>query len=126
KRFDYLPFGEEILTGTNLRGSDYGDGATGNRMMFTGQLRDSESGLDYFGARYMSSGLGRFSSPDPKGAGADVQNPKSWNGYMYALNNPLAYVDPNGKWPFYVHNRIYEETFGGIFNSSEMKLVEQA
>jgi len=32
---------------------------------FTGKERDSESGLDNFGARYNSSNFGRFMSPDP-------------------------------------------------------------
>ena len=29
---------------------------------YTGKERDAESGLDYFGARYMSSSMGRFMS----------------------------------------------------------------
>jgi RHS repeat-associated protein len=32
---------------------------------FTGKERDSESGNDYFGARYFGSNMGRFLSPDP-------------------------------------------------------------
>jgi RHS repeat-associated protein len=31
---------------------------------FTGKERDAETGLDYFGARYLSSAQGRFTSPD--------------------------------------------------------------
>ena len=31
---------------------------------YTGKERDTESGLDYFGARYLSSSMGRFMSPD--------------------------------------------------------------
>jgi RHS repeat-associated protein len=31
---------------------------------FTGKERDTESGLDMFGARYYGSGLGRFMTPD--------------------------------------------------------------
>ena len=31
---------------------------------FTGKERDTESGLDYFGARYYTSSMGRFMSPD--------------------------------------------------------------
>ena len=31
---------------------------------FTGKERDSETGLDYFGARYYSGAQGRFTSPD--------------------------------------------------------------
>ncbi len=42
---------------------------------FTGKERDSESGLDNFGARYDSSQYGRFMTPDPGNAGADPYNP---------------------------------------------------
>ena len=35
------------------------------RSRFTGRERDAETGLDYFGARYMSAAQGRFTSPDP-------------------------------------------------------------
>ena len=34
---------------------------------FTGKERDTESGLDYFGARFNANTMGRFKSPDPKG-----------------------------------------------------------
>jgi RHS repeat-associated protein len=64
---------------------------------FTGKERDSESGLDYFGARYMSSSMGRFMSPDPSGLYyADPRNPQSLNLYTYGLNNPLSNIDPTG------------------------------
>jgi RHS repeat-associated protein len=65
---------------------------------FTGKERDTESGLDYFGARYMSSSMGRFMSPDPGWyLQADVKNPQSWNQYSYVLNNPLINTDPDGR-----------------------------
>jgi RHS repeat-associated protein len=38
--------------------------ASGNHYKFTGKERDSESGLDMFGARYYGSSLGRFMTPD--------------------------------------------------------------
>jgi RHS repeat-associated protein len=38
---------------------------TSSSTFFTGKERDTESGLDYFGARYNSSNMGRFMSPDP-------------------------------------------------------------
>ena len=63
----------------------------------SGKERDTESGLDYFGARYYSSNMGRFSSPDPSGLYyADPRNPQSLNLYSYALNNPLRMIDPSG------------------------------
>jgi RHS repeat-associated protein len=65
---------------------------------FTSKERDAETGLDYFGARYMSSAQGRFSSPDPLGMNIlRVLNPQRWNMYAYAVNNPLAYTDPDGR-----------------------------
>jgi RHS repeat-associated protein len=55
------------------------------------------NGLDFFGARYLSSAQGRFTSPDPLGAGAGrEEDPQSWNLYAYGRNNPLKYVDPLG------------------------------
>ena len=63
---------------------------------FTGQERDAETALDFFQARYFSGGLGRFMSPDPGNAGADLTNPQSLNGYGYVLGNPLGLVDPSG------------------------------
>ena len=64
---------------------------------FTGKERDAETGLDYFGARYMSSAQGRFTSPDKPFADQHLENPQSWNLYLYTRNNPLAFVDPTGR-----------------------------
>ena len=67
------------------------------RSRYTGKERDSESSLDYFGARMYGSTMGRFMSPDPSGLlAAKPQNPQSWNMYAYAMNNPLINIDPTG------------------------------
>ncbi|MGA3127389.1 MAG: RHS repeat-associated core domain-containing protein [Candidatus Korobacteraceae bacterium] len=68
---------------------------------FTGKERDAETNNDYFGARYYSSVMGRFMSPDwANGADAvpyaDFGNPQSLNLYGYVRNNPLAGVDADG------------------------------
>jgi RHS repeat-associated protein len=63
----------------------------------TGKERDSESGNDYFGARYYSSGMGRFMSPDPSMESVRMDNPQTWNKYSYVLNNPLELTDPTGE-----------------------------
>lgn len=68
---------------------------------FTGKERDQESGLDYFGARYYASTMGRFMSPDWDSSPvaipyADRTNPQSFNLYSYAGNNPLSRTDPDG------------------------------
>lgn len=65
--------------------------------MISGKERDAETGLDYFGARYMSSAQGRFTSPDKPFADQHPANPQSWNLYAYTLNNPLRYIDDTGE-----------------------------
>jgi len=68
---------------------------------FTGKERDTESGNDYFGARYYSSAMGRFLSPDWSATEdpvpyAQMDDPQSLNLYSYVRNNPLARIDADG------------------------------
>jgi RHS repeat-associated protein len=58
---------------------------------------DGATQLDYFGARYLSSAMGRFASVDPSMESVVLRNPQSWNRYAYTINNPLRYIDPNGE-----------------------------
>jgi RHS repeat-associated protein len=86
---DFYPFGGERAYATTCT----------QTYKFTGKERDSESNLDNFRARYDSSGLGRFMSPDPAGLKAvHLLNPQTWNWYAYTMSNPLRYTDPTGKY----------------------------
>ena len=98
KRYDYLPFGEEIPASVGGRSSVPGyPAADSTRQRFTGKERDHESGLDYLGARYLSGAQGRFTSPDRGGFHqGHVLNPQKWNQYACVLNDPLNLVDPGG------------------------------
>jgi RHS repeat-associated protein len=82
-----LPFGD----GLSCSSSDP------SPMHFTGKERDSESGLDNFGARYYASTFGRFASPDELLADQNRSNPQSWNLYNYVRDNPLYNTDPDGR-----------------------------
>jgi len=96
-RHDYMPFGEEL--GAPVGGRTTGMGfsvADGNRKKFTGYERDSETGLDFAQARYYSSTLGRFASPDPFGGSMITGDPQSFNRYAYVGNNPVNATDPSG------------------------------
>jgi RHS repeat-associated protein len=86
---------------------------------YTGKERDTESGLDYFGARYMSSNMGRFMSPDysdtPEAVPfGDLENPQSLNLYSYVGNNPLSNIDEDGHC-----DELYTEvsSFNGVVQS---------
>jgi RHS repeat-associated protein len=81
-----------------IKGSLY-DGDAGSRS--TGKERDAESGNDYFGARYYSSAMGRFMSPDWSAKVEPVpysklDDPQSLNLYAYVRNNPILGVDADG------------------------------
>jgi RHS repeat-associated protein len=80
---DYYPYGASNCSPSSI-----------NNYLFTAKERDSESGLDNFGARYYSSQYGRFMSPDPVGGKRD--DPQSLNKYSYVRNNPLSRTDPTG------------------------------
>jgi RHS repeat-associated protein len=95
ERHDYLPFGEECTTGACAANPGLG---AGQPRKFTGKERDQETGLDYFGARYYGSKIGRFSTVDPVYTWREnLVDPQRWNRYAYARNNPLRYVDPDGR-----------------------------
>ena len=89
----FMPFGGELP-----------DGSTAMHYKFTGKERDAESGLDYFGARYYASSMGRWMSPDWSAKAEPVPysklgDPQTLNLYGYLTNNPLSRTDPDGHGP---------------------------
>jgi RHS repeat-associated protein len=88
---DFYPWGGELQFLNNDT----------NHYKFTGKERDSESGLDYFGARYYSNGMGRWVSADWSAGPATVpyahlDNPQTLNLYSYVDNNPINGIDADG------------------------------
>jgi RHS repeat-associated protein len=88
-----LPFGDSLNCTQSIQ--------TPTEHHFTGKERDTESGNDYFGARYYASSMGRFLSPDWSAkvapvAYAKLDDPQTLNLYAYVGNNPLSRVDPTG------------------------------
>jgi RHS repeat-associated protein len=79
----YYPYGEEITSTNN------------DTYKYAQTYRDSDSGLDYAGARYYAGGVGRFLTPDPTGA-ATRRAPQGWNQYAYAGGDPVNNADPRG------------------------------
>jgi RHS repeat-associated protein len=93
---DYKPFGEEFTV----------DASHENDKRFVGKEKDEETGLNYFGARYLSAKTGRFLAPDPvravEGSSGQVNqsmlaNPQRISVYGYGLNNPYKFLDPDGR-----------------------------
>jgi len=61
---------------------------------FTGQIKDDETDLYYYNARYYDADMGRFIQADT--VISDMANPQSYNRYSYCVNDPLVYNDPSG------------------------------
>jgi RHS repeat-associated protein len=61
---------------------------------FSDRELDPESGLQYFGARFYISAIGRFASCDNWADHVELTG-----AYAYARNNPLRYIDPLGTDP---------------------------
>jgi RHS repeat-associated protein len=94
-----LPYGDQLNCFSPIEAATTADDST--PLHFTGKERDTESGNDYFGARYYASSMGRFLSPDWSAKAepvpyAKMDDPQSLNLYSYVRNNPLARTDPDG------------------------------
>lgn len=85
EKTSYEPYGEVKAGGTK---SKWG---------YTGQEKDSETGLNYYDARYYDPHIHRFTQPDE--IIHDPYNPQDLNRYAYVRNNPLKYTDPTGNIP---------------------------
>jgi RHS repeat-associated protein len=77
-------------------GTPFAASAAESSRQFTGHERDEATGQDYMLARYQGTGLARFLSTDP-GDDTDTEVPLSWNKYTYVRDNPLKFLDPDGK-----------------------------
>jgi RHS repeat-associated protein len=101
--FQSLPFGDGLTIYADP--DSIGAPADSTPLHFTGKERDAETGgangNDYFEARYYSSTMGRFLSPDWSEKVEPVpysklDDPQTLNLYAYVENNPLVNVDLDG------------------------------
>lgn len=88
----FTPFGQEVSPEL-----------TTNHYKFNGKERGeaSEGGLDYFGARYYSSVIGRWMTPDWSDEPSPIPygkltDPQSLNLYSYVTDDPLSHTDLDG------------------------------
>jgi RHS repeat-associated protein len=111
EHMEYTPYGELWVEETS-------EAVSKTPFRFTGKELDEETGLYYYGARYLNPRTSMWISADPAmesylpvapvsdaarrrnanlpGMGG-VFNPVNLAGYTYAGNNPVKYTDPDGK-----------------------------
>ena len=105
EHIEYTPYGELWI-------EEVAAGLDKLPFRFTGKEMDEETGLYYYGARYLDPKYSRWLSGDPAlgeyipAAGADtsklagmggVYNTVNLHLYHYSGNNPVKYMDPDGK-----------------------------
>ncbi|NMA74605.1 MAG: RHS repeat-associated core domain-containing protein [Bacteroidales bacterium] len=81
----YYPFGMSFAESTNASKQPY---------KYNGKELDTENNLNTYDyeARLLSVAVPRFTTIDPH-----AENYYSWSPYVYCYNNPLKYIDPDGK-----------------------------
>ena len=99
QRIEYTPYGETWVEKTSNTGLEW------LPYKFTAKELDEETGLYYYGARYLDPKYSMWISTDPalgeylgqsgKGEGG-IYNSANLNLYHYANNNPVKYTDPDG------------------------------
>lgn len=62
--------------------------------LFNAKEKDEETGYYYYGARYYDARVSLWLSIDPEMARYPALSP-----YNYTLNNPIRFIDPNGRIP---------------------------
>ena len=82
--FTYNPWGEEMH---QYNANTFGFSSP---YRFNSKEKDAESGLSYYGARYYNSKVSVWMSVDPLTSQTLEQ-------YQYTGNNPIAFIDPDGK-----------------------------
>ena len=100
QRIEYTPYGEIWVEKTENNGLAY------LPYKFTGKEMDEETGLYYYGARYLDPKYSHWMSTDPalgeymSGSNAGMggaYNSVNLNLYHYGNNNPIRYTDPDGQ-----------------------------
>ncbi|HXC43078.1 MAG TPA: RHS repeat-associated core domain-containing protein [Candidatus Dormibacteraeota bacterium] len=102
-------------------------GSDPNHYKFTGKERDSESNLDNFGARYYTSSIGRFMTPDWAARATAVPyakfgDPQTLNLYSYVENAPVNRADADGHYAGFE----YQLSGTGGFDASTMEFAEDS
>ncbi|MCG8332450.1 MAG: RHS repeat-associated core domain-containing protein, partial [Chitinophagales bacterium] len=86
----YYPFGLEH------KGNWYATVAPDNNYLYNGKELNKDFGIDLYeyGARWYDPAIGRWTSVDPL-----AEKMPAWSPYSYTFNNPVLFIDPDGRMP---------------------------
>ena len=97
----YLPYGELLV--------DEHSSSEELPYKFNGKQFDDETGLYYYGARYMNPVISLWVDPL-------AEKYVATGGYVYTLDNPVRLIDPNGNWSWpWERGSLIEYRGNGVF-----------
>ena len=105
----YYPFGME-MQGISTRGNPH------HKYTYNGKEKQEEFSLNWhdYGFRNYDAQLGRWHGVDPMAAVYLSTSP-----YVYALNNPLRYIDPDGRLVYDWESGTYRDDDGNEVSNEE-------
>ena len=84
QHIEYVPFGEVFIEERN--------NTWNTPYLFNAKELDEETGLYYYGARYMDPKISMWLGVDPM-----AEKYPNLTGYCYTMDNPIKFIDPDGK-----------------------------
>ncbi|KXB50166.1 RHS repeat-associated core domain protein, partial [Bacteroidales bacterium KA00344] len=84
QHIEYVPFGEVFIEERN--------NTWNTPYLFNAKELDEETGLYYYGARYMDPKISMWLGVDPL-----MEKYPSVTGYCYTMDNPIKFIDPDGR-----------------------------
>ena len=126
QRIEYTPYGELWVE----KKTEKEEGLRYLPYKFTAKEQDEETGLYYYGARYLDAKYSRWLSADPAVgeymSGTDtgeggIYNTVNFSLYHYAGNNPIKYTDPTGAFDWDTNTIESGDTLAKITNEYNEK-----
>ena len=129
---EYIAFGEVLFE----------EHSTSRTMpyLFNGKELDSETNLTYFGARYLDMKTSLWLNTDPLSGYNPIQetehyidgqhnggvfNPMNHNTYGYTYNNPVIYIDPNGKQTYFDAGALIQQRLNSTVYTLKQKVIDK-
>ena len=129
---EYIAFGEVLFE----------EHSTSRTMpyLFNGKELDTETGLYYYGARYLDSKTSLWLNTDPLSGYNPIQetehyidgqhnggiyNYSNLNTYIYTYQNPIKYIDPNGKQVYFDAGALIQQRLNSTVYTLKQKVINK-
>ena len=123
RMYYYLPSSRDKLFGMPMQGN--WTNTTEYQDRYTYNHKEQVTGLEWFayGARYYDAKIGRFAGVDPL-----ASDFAAWSPYSYTFNNPIRFIDPDGRAPddVIIKGEQAEKTVAALNASSSLTITRNA